>query len=406
VRFFHRFAKEFPDTHLVRLKRNYRSTETILEASHQVIQTQHPDMDTQQRVFSRIQGIDTIVIMETASAKAEAVAIGKTIESMVGGTGFHSMDFGTIDDMATRERSFADFAVLFRTNAQRMVIEEILGQAGIPCQQTDQQAFQEQPVVAKLLAVLRLMEGQACYADLVHMKDLTSPAVTPATLQAFKDWAYAQQLPLWQAMQSALTFPVPGVAAGDQHQLVDLVQLLQGLSSESGDMSVVQRIELILAKTQLLEGAEQDEQEVMPAIMETAREFGPQLDRYLAEQAIQTDTDLVSQKAEKVALLTMHAAKGLEFPVVFVSGCEDGLIPYRSPGAPGFEDARVEEEQRLFYVAMTRAREQLILSWSRKRSLYGKTAIQAPSPFLNAIENLKQETQLAGAAKQRQLSLF
>ena len=126
---------------------------------------------------------------------------------------------------------------------------------------------------------------------------------------------------------------------------------------------------------------------------------------FLDSQALQTDTDLYRPEAERVALMTMHAAKGLEFAVVFVAGCEQGLVPYCSPGTGSCD---LEEERRLLFVAMTRAKEQLYLSWARKRTLYGKTEKRQPSPFLDEIERPLKEFLLPPGKKpvQQQLFLF
>jgi len=146
------------------------------------------------------------------------------------------------------------------------------------------------------------------------------------------------------------------------------------------------------------------EAEALERLASAAQPFGNDVASFLAALALQHDTDLFHPRAEKIALLTMHAAKGLEFPVVYIAGCEAGLLPFERPG----EAVNVEEERRLFYVAMTRAGQRLFLSWARKRSRHGRQVECRPAPFLTDIEaRLKEsESQPRGRLKQAQLELF
>ena len=404
-----RYFNQFQDDYFIEtsssdgriyLSRNYRSNETILEAAHVVIENQSDYVDLGARPQSRIPGPEAISLIETASAKAEAVVIGKTIETMLGGTGFHSVDFGTAGRQPNQDRSFSDFAVLFRTNAQGRLIEEVLSSAGIPCHLADHKAFQRHPVVKKIMALLRLMDGQAGYAQLNDYVDLVSPAVTKATGQAFRDWAYAQQLGMWQALQTAVKFPITGLTTAAQYRLVELVKILQELMDETASMTVAGKIELIVSRIPTAFSCDDD---LFKLIIDQAIPFDDHLDHYILSQATQTDTDVYTANAEKVTLLSMHASKGLEFPIVFIAGCEDGLIPYKRCEHQSIDE---NEELRLLYVAMTRAREQLILTWARKRQIYGKTHLQIPSPFLDQIDVIQRVKNSAPQPKQRQLSLF
>jgi uncharacterized protein (TIGR00375 family) len=402
VRFFHQFSMDYPAATTVRLNRNYRSTETILAASHQVIRAgDRPGAETRLRTYSHIAGRPTITILEAPTARAEAVAIGKLIEDRVGGTGFHAIDFGKVD-RGDKTYSFADMAVLVRTTEQTRVLAEVLTAAGIPCQTAGRHLLDEDRGAAKLLALLRVLADRGAHVDFNALTDLTAPGIGRETLAEFKRWAYAAGLPLAQAMQTAVRLPIAGMSTARQQRLVALVRALHGLKQRCEGSTVAEAISLCLTHTTL---GGQTSDEARRLLLESAARFGADLPAFLAGQALQSDSDLYRPEAEKVALLTMHAAKGLEFGVVFVAGCETGLVPFERPGA-GSEDT--DEERRLFFVAMTRAKRQLYFSWARRRMLYGTTAERRLSPFVADIEAHLKTQVGAGPPKlaQQQLSLF
>ena len=418
VRFFSKFSKDYPDSRRIGLTRNYRSTETILRGAYQTIASLHshgdnvrdssgngPGMeameDAHRAVHSHLSGKETISILSSASARAEAVAIGMLIEQMVGGTGFHAIDFGKVGDHSG-EHSFSDFAVLFRTTAQGRLIAEVLRQAGIPCQLASREVLAHKQVVVKMISLLRVMAGRGSYADLSQLTDLKAPGISRETLSGFKSWAYHKELPLERAMYIAVRMPIQELSATRQQRLVDYIRWIQTLRSDCTELSVSATIQRVLARTTLSNQISEDDLQI---VLSGAELYDTDMEAFLDGQALQTDTDLYRPEAERVALMTMHAAKGLEFNVVFVTGCEQGLVPYCPPGGdPGDPD----EERRLLFVAMTRAKEQLFLSWARKRTLYGKTEQRQRSCFLRDIESqlVEQLTPPGGRPVQRQLSLF
>jgi uncharacterized protein (TIGR00375 family) len=383
-RYFEKFCKDYPAVHTIRLLRNYRSTETILTVCHQVIAKQKAlgSSTVIERAYSGISGRPVVPLLQTASAHAEAVAIGKMIEAMVGGIGFFSIDFGKTETQGAIEHSFGDFAVLFRSSAQGEILSQTLIQAGIPCQTTDSRTLRNDPVLRQLLALLRVMSGQAAYTDLHHLCDFTQPGLGKETMRLFKAWAYAKQVSLPMGLQIALRMPLPGISIARQQRLAALIRLIQEMAQACEGISVADRINYVVGRSAL---ATRLDQEHLNHILECAVPFGDDLHGFLSGQASQSDTDLFRPEVEKVALLTMHAAKGLEFPVVFIAGCEAGLIPFwRAVDCT----AQVEEERRLLYVAMTRARHQLFFTMARKRTIHGKSQTRQLSPFVAEIESL------------------
>jgi uncharacterized protein (TIGR00375 family) len=406
VRYFQHFQRDYPDARFHQLSRNYRSSMTILGAAAQLMQGHQVVLQggRQAPVISDISGDPTIIVMESATAKAEAVAIGRTIEQMVGGIGFHSFDFETLDDQAVAaESSFDDFAVLCRTGDQAQLIAQTLSEAGIPCQLASRSAVLE-TFTAKLLAALKVVKGVGNYADFSRLMDLGPSAISRRTLDAFKIWAYAKQLCLSSALHAVNRFPIPGIGTKRQQGLTALAQMLKSLQHQTAEMSLTHSLATIAGKTRLSRKLEPLDLE---ALMTLAEPFRDQVRGLTTALTLHHDTDYYDERIEKVAIMTLHAAKGLEFPTVFVAGCEDGLIPHRRPGREG-EDP--DEERRLLYVGMTRAQERLILSRARRRTLHGKAVQTDISPFLAAIEpqllEYRRSQSISKRPKQRQLSLF
>jgi ATP-dependent DNA helicase UvrD/PcrA len=407
VRYFHRFASDYGGARVVGLRRNYRSTETILASAFQVIRAGDgglPDERQRAPVYSQIHGTRTLCVLEAVSDRAEAVVIGQTIEAMVGGLGFHSIDFDKLGaGRAEKERGFNDFAVLCRTGEQARRIARQLGGAGIPCQLADR-ATLDKPSTIKLLAAFRVITHQGTFVDLNHLLGLSVAGISKETLSIFKRWAYARRLPLATALHTAHRLPIPGMSTTRQQRLSGLVHLLERLQKESSAMTAAETLVHLTRQTTL---SAQVDIEDLDRLTDLAQPFGRDKTAFGVSLALHQHTDLYRDKVQKVAVMTLHAAKGLEFPIVFVAGCEDNLLPLRHPGNASVD---LEEERRLFYVGLTRAREQLFLTWARRRMLYGQTREQRLSPFVTDIEaGLKQH--LVSPSKpprpdQKQLSLF
>ncbi|RJQ68955.1 MAG: DNA helicase [Desulfobacteraceae bacterium] len=401
VRFFKQFSDDYPGAHSIRLTRNYRSTDTILQAAYQVAYARTLTVTGRVTTFSGIQGQPFVSILEAPSAQAEAVLIGRTIEQMVGGTGFHAIDFGKVST-GKEESSFADFAVLYRTGEQGRLLAEVLRQAGIPCQQVSRQVYSQNPGIAKLMALLRILSDQASYMDMNQLVDLTVPGISRETLDGFKAWGFATRQNLTQALRAAIRLPILGMSLSRQQRLTVLIRMLHCLKSDCAGRTVAEIIKRCLAQTTL--GGQIKSEDLQP-LLASAAASQENLASFLAEQALQCDTDLYRPDVEKVALMTLHASKGLEFNFVFIAGCEEDLIPFRR--CEGFAGDH-EEERRLFFVAMTRAKRELFLSWAGKRTLFGTTTLQQYSSFIDDIgRQLKSFTASPIRKKvQQQLTLF
>ncbi|UQA55494.1 UvrD-helicase domain-containing protein [Polyangium aurulentum] len=349
VSYFFRFREDFPAASVVRLGKNYRSTRTIVDAALGVIA---PSPTLGERVLRPLVEDDSrILIHEAPSERAEAEMVVHTIERMIGGSSFFSMDSGRVEAAGEGTLGFSDFAILFRTDAQAEALCEALRRSGMPFQRRTHDRVAER---AAARAIVRAFVE-----------------ATPAA-----DGALAERLRIAAAKVREEVAHVPAEPAEE------------GEGPRVGEPEVDAALALLL-----------------PIAERSAGSF----ERFLLEVAIEVEVDSWDPRADRISLLTLHASKGLEFRVVFVVGCEDGLLPLRFAGRP--EETDVDEERRLFYVGMTRARERLFLTHARQRMRHGKPAEAHVSPFVREIEERLLDRQRAEKAakpglSKKQLTLF
>lgn len=339
-RYFLQFEKDYPQALRLHLQQNYRSTQMILAAAQQVI-TRNPDR-TATTLFSEFVDEVKLDVYEAPTDKAEAEYVVHQIEQMVGGTSYFSLDSGRVDDDTQPvSRSFSDFAVLYRLKTLSRPLLEAFARSGIPYQTVGQTPFWARTEVKELLAGLWLLENPA---SLVHQ-------------QAMREKAAVGELR-------------PQVGVVPVAELVLAVGHMVGLNDE-----------------------------LLGEAAGRAQASGTDLRAFLEMAVLASESDFYDPRADRVTLMTLHAAKGLEFPVVFIIGCEEGLLPYVRAG----ETPDVAEERRLFYVGMTRAQHKLILSHARRRFLFGQQMTPARSRFVDDIEAaLVELRRMTGVKRKRQ----
>jgi superfamily I DNA/RNA helicase len=236
-----------------------------------------------------------------------------------------------------------------------------------------------------VLSVFRLLEGVGSYLDLETAASHLSGGLKPQLIKQLTQWGIAHDYSVQQVLDIARRLPLPGMEKKNQRKIGELIRTLATCRKELAACTMPEKLEGLARRLHLSEfDATETPFQDMLAHLPSADGSRPGTFEWISRICLQTDTDRYNPRAEKVSLLTMHAAKGLEFPVVFVTGCEDDLIPLRMPKKP---DSNIDEERRLFYVAMTRAKELLYLSYCRKRTLFGRMEARRPSPFLVDIEN-------------------
>ncbi|MFC0437951.1 UvrD-helicase domain-containing protein [Kutzneria buriramensis] len=304
VGFFLRFQEDFPGATQVQLGRNYRSGKHILAGAVQAITPTTLVEDRSLQPCGSHTEHALIGLHHAIDEQAEASFVSRTIDQLLGGSSFHSLDSGRVAGDGTQGLSFNDFAVLYRTSSQARAVMEALTRAGVPFQKRSHDRLTDRPGVRALARELGLVGLHGSVVERVR--------------QAAK--------------------------AVDDEDAFTALELLMPLATRHGD----------------------------------------DLAGFLSELALGAEVDTWDPRADRVSLLTLHASKGLEFPVVFLVGCEDGLLPMRWPGEQPDPEA-VNEERRLFFVGMTRAQQHLYLSHASTRLRNGAVRTAAPSPFLADI---------------------
>lgn len=413
-RFFRCFEEDFPDAQRIELKQNYRSTQTIIKAAGQMLGKDRMS-STLKAAQAKIDDLKTVGFFECVSDRKEAAVIARAVLLMVGGRGFHDIDTGwTTQKIEVEQKSYGDVAVLFRTRRQGHLIAEAMEKAGIPYQLADRKYQLEKGGLKSLLAAFKLVSKQGLYADFETACTLFAKAPGKKSLEKFTLWGLGKQKKLQEALLSVRQIALPAVSVDQQRRLntiaEKIIYLQNQLANSSFDEKINQLIDIVKLKGDFPTDPDEYvwDEHVLHDQLNLAKQHTGDEASFLSQLNLLDDVDACRFNAQKVSLLTMHAAKGLEFPVVFISGLEDGFVPYKTSN--NTEAVYVKEEQRLFYVAMTRAKEALYLSWAKKRQLFGKIEKRAPSPFLEAISEplLARQKELleSKSRKPRQMQLF
>ena len=344
-RFLGRFREDYPLASLYGLKASYRCSSTILKASAAVLPPAAEGVAPRSRPAKRRAGPEArLLISEHASEDSEAEYVARTIEGLMGGTRFFSLDSAlSAGEQQSGIRSFADIAVLCRVARQMEPLARALAAHAIPCQAATDQPWLRQEPARSILRILQALRAPG--------NTLARERVLGARL------ATAEDLLRWRR---------------DFERDGDLAGLLSSLAAA-----------FPLAGPAGQAAAAGSGQAGPAGLAGLAAESGGGIDKFLEAALLGTEPDALVREAERVSLLTLHAAKGLEFPCVFITGCEDGLLPYTLPAR---RPADPEEERRLFYVGLTRAGAYLYLSHARRRFLFGRELRLPPSPFLAGLD--------------------
>jgi DNA helicase-2/ATP-dependent DNA helicase PcrA len=401
VRFFESFVNDFPGAQVVALTENYRTSDAVLTAFGQLID-RSPRFNVPPLVATiHTQGRLTVHTAPTGAAEAEYVV--HEIEKLVGGVSMFSHDSGRVGHRCDRERGFSEIAVLYRINALRRDLEEAFGRSGIPFTVTGEKPFHAEPQVARLLTLLRFSAGESLSGDtLCGLLELTpeqssclSSAITGLSKQIDKT-VLVHMLSLGEpfpaSMRRVLTSFLNSaqavaelLAASDLPQALSVCATLPSWKNNSAASPEAAEIRERLAR-----------------IARTSASYRQFMDTVL----LQREEDGLWGRAEAVSLMTLHASKGLEWPVVFIVGCEDHIIPLVKKH--GLIDR--DEERRLLYVGMSRAKEILYLTNAKQRYLRGEKQSCVPSPFLSDIEENLKNYDLSQSRRKNneteQLSLF
>ncbi|SHJ53006.1 UvrD-like helicase C-terminal domain-containing protein [Desulfatibacillum alkenivorans DSM 16219] len=379
--FFNRFGEDYPQARIIELSTNYRSTETVLKVAGQVMGEPGQDFG----LHSGIVGADQIMVIDTPTSAAESEAIVHIMESMVGGVSHFSLDSGRTDmDAGSEDWSFGDFAVLFRTRIQLPPMMEALDRSGIPYQVVDKKRLADHPGVEELLSYIRLINQTGTDLDLLRIMNFPKRGIGDKTIETLRSWGESQGKSLIEALETARRLPLPGLSNSQQIKLHTVWKTIAEARKKILDAPLPEALEHLMYTIPLepLYTRSGNGRTASACILDMAQDFNGDLGKFCDMVNLASDADTLEPEADRVSLMTMHAAKGLEFRGVFVTGCEDGLIPYFREG----KESDPEEELRLFYVALTRAQRRLWLTYAKRRRMFGKVISQDPSPFLARIK--------------------
>ncbi|HEO4055698.1 TPA: DNA helicase PcrA [Streptococcus agalactiae] len=377
------FEKDYPQAKVVLLEENYRSTKKILQAANNVIN--HNKNRRPKKLWTQNDEGEQIVYHRANNEQEEAVFVASTIDNIVREQG----------------KNFKDFAVLYRTNAQSRTIEEALLKSNIPYTMVGGTKFYSRKEIRDVIAYLNILANTSDNISFERIVNEPKRGVGPGTLEKIRSFAYEQNMSLLDASSNVMMSPLKGKAA---QAVWDLANLILTLRSKLDSLTVTEITENLLDKIGYLEALQVQNTLESQARIENIEEFlsvtknfddNPEitvegetgldrLSRFLNDLALIADTDDSATETAEVTLMTLHAAKGLEFPVVFLIGMEEGVFPL----SRAIEDAdELEEERRLAYVGITRAEQILFLTNANTRTLFGKTSYNRPTRFIREIDD-------------------
>jgi DNA helicase II / ATP-dependent DNA helicase PcrA len=365
------FEADFPGTRIVTLEQNYRSTNSILRAANAVIVNNRERKE--KNLFSELGEGEPVEVTEVEDEHAEARFVAARIAALVE-DGF----------------SGSEIAVFYRTNAQSRVLEDVLVRQGVAYQVIGGPRFYERAEIKDLIAYLQVIDNPFDAVSLMRIANRPRRGIGDTTITRLVTFADAQGISLWDALPRA---DEAGVGAAPQKAVKALHTMLASLMSQAQELNVAELIERTLERTGYLEALEaertieaQGRIENLQELVGVAREYleqaqEPSLSGFLQEISLYSDQDAIRGEGSLVTLMTLHNAKGLEFRAVFMIGLEEMIFPH----ARSIEEQGIEEERRLCYVGMTRAKERLVLTHASSRSLFGSRAYNLPSRFLDEL---------------------
>jgi DNA helicase-2/ATP-dependent DNA helicase PcrA len=381
------FERDEPDATVVKLEQNYRSTQLILDAAHAVVSRNVARTD--KKLWTANAGGRPIQRFEAYNEEEEAEWIARQVEELTGRSRSILTRRADEDDEPLRPR---DVAVMYRTNAQSRAIEEAFLRYGIRYQLIGGTRFYQRREVKDALAYLRVLRSDTDAVAFERVVNIPARGVGEKTIAAVRA-AVGESGTYWEALGGAADGRVDGIAGRARSGLGAFVDLVRSLRARVGVLPLPELLDAVLERSgyraMLADGSEEGEDRwnnllELRSVTTRYDDLQPAdaLDRLLEETALVADQDAYEGEADAVTLITLHAAKGLEFPVVFIAGLEEGVFPH----SRALDDEReLEEERRLAYVGMTRAKRRLFLSHAWRRATWGMGGASVPSRFLLEI---------------------
>lgn len=369
------FEKYFPNARVIKLEQNYRSTKNILEAANAVIHNNEGRKD--KTLWSDNEKGDKIDLYQAEDGYSEAEMVASTIK----------------EDVDNGRSDYSDYAILYRTNNQSRVLEEKLMMKNIPYKIIGGQNFYQRKEIKDIIAYLRVISNPTDDIAVERIINVPKRGIGATTVDKVKDYARAYGMDLYEALMDVENIPGLSRAAGKIKKFTDLIEgykkdeyygeiekLTKDILDDTGYVS-----ELAAENTDEANGRIENIDELVSKIVEYQENTeDPVLSEFLEEVALVSEIDNLSEDSSYVVLMTVHSAKGLEFPYVFLCGMEDGLFPGYMSIMSG-DNEELEEERRLCYVAITRAMKKLTISYAKKRMVRGEMQYNIVSRFVKEV---------------------
>ena len=375
IRNISEFEDDFPNARVIALEQNYRSTQTILDAANGVIE--HNRDRKPKRLWSELGEGDKVQVVEAEDEHGEARFVAGRIQQ-------------ALDDGA----SASEIAVFYRMNAQSRVLEDLLTRQGIDYRVVGGPKFYERAEVKDLIAYLQVLDNTDDEVSLRRIVNQPRRGIGATSLDRLSSHARTLGVSLWEAIQDVEASPLGAAASGNLVRFRDLIDELREDLAEAAVGEVAERVLITTGYQEMLEAERtiesQGRLENLQELVGVAREFdqrgeqieaASRLSAFLQEISLFSDQDAMDEDRGRVTLMTLHNAKGLEFPVVFMIGLEEGLFPHQR----SLDEGNEGEERRLCYVGMTRAQRSLTLTHARARTIFGARSYNSSSRFLDEL---------------------
>lgn len=390
------FDADFPGARVVKLEQNYRSTKNIVNAASTVIE--HNKGRKGKKLWSDLEEGDKLTVIEAMDEKDEAATLVERLQLLVKGGG----------------RRYRDMAILYRTNAQSRVLEERLRKSGIPYALVGSTRFYDRREVKDVLAYLKVIVNPRDGISLKRIINTPKRDIGATTFEKLELYAFEHDVPLYEVFEHVDA--IEGIPPRKKEKLKAFWVLIEKYMQQAKDIAMVEVVTSLLDETGYVKSLGKPEDPDTKIRLENVQELLVGMEEYqertgetavktfLAEVSLMTDVDAWDEQADMVTLMTLHCAKGLEFPVVYLTGLEEGLFPL----AGSLERADdLEEERRLFYVGVTRAHKKVYLFHARNRRRYEQVMVGAKSRFIEEIPDellVYEKGVMAGIYKQQNAS--
>lgn len=371
------FEKDYPDARVIKLEQNYRSTKHILAAANEVIV--HNMNRKPKKLWTENPQGEKISLYQASDERDEAYFVASTIQKQ----------------KALFNASYGDMAVLYRTNAQSRIIEEGLMKAGIPYTMVGGLKFYDRKEVKDILAYLRVIFNPFDTVSLLRIINVPKRGLGTTSLGRLNEYAAANDLSLFDVISNPdMLDEIQGITGRVKKPLEDFSSMIFEFIGQLGTMPLDELLTKLMEDSGYIKELEAEKNPENESRLENLKEFvgvakdfmkneeEPTLENFLSQVSLVSDLDNSELEDDRVTLMTLHAAKGLEFPTVFLVGMEEGIFPH---SRTLMEPEELEEERRACYVGITRAQRKLFLTYAGMRSLYGHTSMNPPSRFLEEI---------------------